>query len=409
MLIRARALIRLESWSDAGVAAAHALAAARTPEQRREAWLYLGLVDAGLRHPADAITSLDSAVLSTEAERRSAALLARGRARLALGRPDLALDDFRSSNAEDAAFERAHAALAGGDALLAAVFADSLAMRLPFREAQWLMLLDSLARSGLAPRASALTETIRLRPDVRAGPRARLMLADGDRLLAAGEDSLATQRYRDVLRIAADSVEARAAALRLIKLEIRAVRADSEFPALRRRLQPIMGAGGVPGQEAADAVSLIDLADSLAARATTPDAWWFLRAEVLRDSLGARALAADAFAAMPDRFPDSPWTPKGMLAAIALGHPSADALRALLAGRYADNPYTRAATGEGDQPERFAGAGGLAPDHARERARHHGRRPGEPARPADDEPVRGRAPRPRDAAATARQPADDRP
>src|SRR6185436_5162730 len=64
--------------------------------------------------------------------------------------------------------------------------------------------------------------------------------------------------------------------------------------------------------------------------------------------------AADAFAEMPARFPDSPWTPKGILAAIALGHPAADSLRQLLLTRYADNPYSRAAAGAADAPERFA-------------------------------------------------------
>jgi hypothetical protein len=48
---------------------------------------------------------------------------------------------------------------------------------------------------------------------------------------------------------------------------------------------------------------------------------------------------------MASRFPASPWTPKGILAAVAAGHPAADSLRALLDRRYADSPYRLAALG----------------------------------------------------------------
>jgi transposase len=48
---------------------------------------------------------------------------------------------------------------------------------------------------------------------------------------------------------------------------------------------------------------------------------------------------------MASRFPASPWTPKGILAAVAAGHPAADSLRALLDRQYPDSPYRLAALG----------------------------------------------------------------
>ncbi len=87
---------------------------------------------------------------------------------------------------------------------------------------------------------------------------------------------------------------------------------------------------------------------------TSRDAFWFFRGVVLRDSLGASTLAAATFAQMADLFPDSPWTPKGLLAAISLGHPSADSLRALLVSRYLSSPYAAIALAREDAPAAYA-------------------------------------------------------
>jgi tetratricopeptide (TPR) repeat protein len=353
MLLRARALVHLESWADAARTAELAAGMTTDEEARREAWLYLGLARIGERRTADALAPLDSAAASANGRRRSAALLARGRAHLALGRPVEALEDFRLSTEGDAAFERARAALAAGDGPLAARYADTLADR-PFFEAQWLMLLDSLAHTGRGADAARLTDRLVARTDLRGGPRARLLLAEGERRLEAGDDSAAAHRFRDALRLVPDSVEARTADVRLARLEVRAAGAPADLALVRRRLDGITTLGGTPGREAQDLARLLDFADSLATSPRTSDAFWFLRGELLRDSLGARALAADAFATMPARFPDSPWTPKGVLAAIALDHPAADSLRALLLAAYATSPYTMAAEGRGDDPERFA-------------------------------------------------------
>ena len=74
---------------------------------------------------------------------------------------------------------------------------------------------------------------------------------------------------------------------------------------------------------------------------------------MLRDSLGAGALAAATFAQMGELFPESPWTPKGLLAAIVLGHPAADSLRALLESRYPASPYSAIALAHEDSAGSF--------------------------------------------------------
>jgi hypothetical protein len=48
---------------------------------------------------------------------------------------------------------------------------------------------------------------------------------------------------------------------------------------------------------------------------------------------------------MAARFPESPWAPKALVAAIVTGHPAADSLGAVLRRRYADSPYAAAADG----------------------------------------------------------------
>ncbi|MDO8665703.1 MAG: hypothetical protein Q7J79_03770, partial [Gemmatimonadales bacterium] len=107
-------------------------------------------------------------------------------------------------------------------------------------------------------------------------------------------------------------------------------------------------------------------------------------------------------------FPDSPWTPKGLVAAIAAGHPDADALRALLGTRYAESPYAVAASGGDD--ERYA-----ALEDSLQRAlelapavRRGTTRPGvnpAAAEPLDDDEPMGRRP----PASTQPRPAQPRP
>jgi tetratricopeptide (TPR) repeat protein len=389
-LVRARALVHLESWTMAAIAAEQARRVVHSEEERREAWLYLGLADVGMHQTEPAVNALDSAALTKDPKRRSEAYLARGRVLLAAGRPSDALVDLRQSRAVDAIFERARAALAEGDVDLAGSTADTVAQRVEYQEQRWLPFLDSLANHDSAA-ARRLTDVIVARADVRSGPKARLLLADGDRRLAAGQDSAAAARFAQIRALVPDSVESRIADLRQVRLDLRVAPTPADLAPLRRRLVIIALAGGSPTAEATDLVRLVDYSDSLAGLPGPADAWWFLRGELLRDSIGARQAAANVFGLMPAQFPDSPWTPKGILAAIALGHPAADSLRALLDARYASSPYTVAAAGGLEGADRFT----VLEDSLRttlDLLRPAAAQPGNVAGPQDDVPTRGRNP-----------------
>jgi len=130
--------------------------------------------------------------------------------------------------------------------------------------------------------------------------------------------------------------------VRLAQLDLKEAATDSGLAAIGERLLVIVRQGGAAAQGAQQMLRLLDRADTLSRALVTPDAFWFLRAELLRDSLGAPRPAALAFAEMAVRFPRSPWTAKALVAAIAAGHPAPDSLRVLLEERYGESPYTLA-------------------------------------------------------------------
>jgi len=71
----------------------------------------------------------------------------------------------------------------------------------------------------------------------------------------------------------------------------------------------------------------------------------FVAAEYLRDSLWMPAVAADAFAEVVRRAPESVIAPKALLAIAVLEPASADSLIGLVRGRYPESVYTLALSG----------------------------------------------------------------
>ena len=201
--------------------------------------------------------------------------------------------------------------------------------------------------------AGRAVDQLLLRADLARGAKARLALADAGRRIQAGDTASATERLREVTRLALDSVEGRQAALVLLRLQLAAIGTTEELAAVRTGLLRIGSQGSEPGFEATALTRSIDLADTLARMSVASDAFWYFRGVVLRDSLGAGVLAAATFAQMGELFPDSPWTPKGLLAAIVLGHPAADSLRAVLESRYPQSPYAAIALAREETPGSF--------------------------------------------------------
>jgi len=356
LLLRGRALVRLQFNSEAAVVLEQAVRRAGTPAQRAAALTLLGQANVALGRFAAALAQLDSALAVPDAGVAAEALLFRGRALLALGDLDGALADFAASRDARAPLERARALLAGNDTAGAAAQLELLVGARRFEELRWRGPLDTLALLGAARRASLLTERLASRADVTPGERARLFLDDGDRRLAARDREGAGSSYRRAAEAAPDSVEARVAGVRLARIAVTAAADSSGLAEAKLRLEALAAEGGAAAREAQPLLRALERAGLLEADTVAPDASWYLRAELLRDSLGARGLAASAFAGMAARFPRSPWAPKGLLAAIAAGHPGADSLRALLDGEYRDSPYRSVALGwaaEGPEAEAY--------------------------------------------------------
>lgn len=351
LLLRGRGLVQLERFNDAATVLEGATRRARPGLQQAQSYVLLGQAYLALRRPANAIAVLDTALALEQRQVRAEAFLFRGRARLALAQPEAALADFTASADPRAAFDRALTRLALRDTVGAIAQMDSLVGTRPYTERLWREALDGLGGLGGVASASRLAGLLSGRGDLTRGQQARLLLDDGDRLLRAGDVPAARGRYAAAAQAAPDSVEARLATVRGIRLALGAAQGDADLNDAAQRLAQLAADGGVPAREAQPTIRILGWIAQLAEAEVAPDARWFFRAELLRDSLRAHDLAVRAFAAMGERYPNSPWTPKALLAAIAAGHPAADSLRGILDGRYADSPYRRAAAGSASPAE----------------------------------------------------------
>src|SRR5438034_6415002 len=86
-------------------------------------------------------------------------------------------------------------------------------------------MLDDVRRAAGADTASATLDRMLARRNPPRGGRARLLLADGDALLAAGRTADAAARYAQVAALVPDSSEGQLARVRAIR--VRAVQAES--------------------------------------------------------------------------------------------------------------------------------------------------------------------------------------
>lgn len=353
-LLKGRALVALAAWPEAVEALESARLRVGTEEQLRQAQYWLGVANAGRRAYRQALANFDSALASRERDLRQAVRLARGRTLLVMGRPAEALRDFEAVALPAAQFERARTALALGLPRLAAAYADTAAGVEDVPMEGWPQFLDSLGRQGGAAAASGVVDRLLRRGDLSSGARARLLLADGNRWEAEGADSMALTRWGAAARAAPDSAEARAAETRALRHALRGPAAAQRLPVITQRLGEIAGAGGQPAEEAREVLRLLAVVELATHPEAPSDAGAFLGAEWLRDSLGAHLLAAERFAALAEGFPESPWAPKSLAAAIAAGHPAADSLLVVLRDRYGDSPYAQGAMGLASDPFLYA-------------------------------------------------------
>lgn len=192
--------------------------------------------------------------------------------------------------------------------------------------------------------ASHLLDAIGDLPGMETRARANALLADGRRL-AATDRERAAERFAEAARL--DSLEvapvARFAALRLEldSVDSRAALAGLLERSARDSANVYVG-GDVQAFRRA-ALGVLDGTDP-SDTSSTRDLRWFLSAEAARDQLRAPRLAQVLFRAFPDQFPNSPYTPKALLAALFLA-PGDSVASAMLGSTYSSSPYVLASLG----------------------------------------------------------------
>jgi len=325
-----------------------ALRASRSEALRERAALALAECALAANPPGAAAGPLVEVMRSRDARRRSQAALLAGRAAELAGDAAAAAEWYGRSTAAAAPSARARVLLAAGRMPDAVALLDTLA-RGRFREADWGPLLEDVARATGPDTASRTLDALLVRARVPAGARGRLLLADGDRLLAVGRAPAAEARYAQVVGLVPDSLEGQQAQVRVLRAL--AAQADSmaDLVAVQARLGRLRQGAAAGETRVLEALlrRVLDAED-------VAEGSQFRMAELTRDSVGAPRLAARLFVAFAAAHPGSVFAPKAVVAALALLPDARDSLIAVLDARYPASPYTLAL--HGDVSPAFAAA-----------------------------------------------------
>ncbi len=294
--------------------------------------------------PARAERLLAPVTDSPDAARRSRVALLAGQAAQMRGDFGAAVAWYGRSREPAAAMARARALLAGARTAEATALLATL-MRGRFVEEDWAGVLDALASAAGAEEATGALDRLLGRQRVPVGSRARLLLADGDRLLARGALGPAAARYAETAGLVPDSTEGQRGRVR----EVRALAAQAESlpelaPLADQLNRPsLSGQGGEAGSEAR---ALAAILERVLSRDISSETEQFRAAELARDSLGAARLAGHLFLRFAQQRPASLFAPKALVAALMLLPERRDSLMSLLDSAYATSPYALALRGE---------------------------------------------------------------
>ncbi len=352
LVLQGEGLARSGACDRAGTPLALALRTARNGTLRERAALAAAECALDADDPAEAQRRLADVTASRDPGRRSRAAFLAGRAAQRAGAYASAAEWYRRSAEAAAGSARARVLLAAGRDPEAIALVDTLT-RAGFREGDWAPLLDDLARAAGPDAASGALDSLLARRRVPAGARARLLLADGDRLVATRRAEAAGARYAAVSDLVPDSIEGQQARVRRIRAL--AARADSlpDLVAVSAELSRLTrGEGG--GAAAGEARALEGLLRRVLDLGDLEEGSDFRAAELARDSLGALRLAGGLFLRFARERSRSIFAPKALVAAAALLPEVRDSLVAELAGRYPASPYTLAL--RGDASPAFAAA-----------------------------------------------------
>jgi hypothetical protein len=342
LVLQAEALSRSGSCVEAAVPIAKARDTVHELSLRERLGLAAAHCALASERPVQAEESLVEALTSRDERRRSRAELLAGQAAAQRRDYEAAVAHFRRSGERAALPERARALLAAGRAADASAVLDTVA-RASMRETDRAQLFGSLASVGDVATASTALDRHLARAKLPFAEQAHLLIADGDRHLAAEHYDAAAARYRQAAAVAPGTPDAGIAQVREQRVAIaRAQSREALTPIIEEltRLGRSEGSGGI-----ASARTLLELVTQVAAPAETPGERFRL-AEVARDSLDAPRLAGRLLLDAAAADTASLYAPKALLAALALLPDARDSIVRELDTRYRASPYTRAFRGE---------------------------------------------------------------
>ena len=284
--------------------------------------------------------------LSASPRRAQASRAAYLAGRVAEERGDLiaAAGSYAHSSDAQAGPARARVLLAAGRTAEALAFIDTLA-RGHFDEAVWALLLAAVGDGAGVPEASRALDHVLAAGRIVTGSRARLLLADGGRLLAVDSLAAADARYGQVAAMVPDSSERQAAMVGRLRVSAAQVGSLAELRAVKARVDRLAQAG-TAGAARNEVRGLQRLIQSVIPPGDPGEALPFRSAELARDSLRAPQLAVSLFLAFARARPASLFAPKALIGAAALSPERRDSLMGVLDSTYGGSPYTLALRGE---------------------------------------------------------------
>ena len=241
---------------------ARALASVEDAELRERAALASAECNLAARNASAAEEVLQPVRASPRRARASRAAYLSGRVAEQRGDMVGAASAYAQSSEVDAGPARARVLLAAGQSTAAMALIDTLA-REHRDEAVWAPLLNAVGEGVGATEASRTLDRVLAAGKVPTGARARLLLADGNRLFAAGALAAADGRYQQVAAMAPDSLEGQTARVRHLRVGAAQAGSLDELHAVQTQVDRLVEVGttGTARAEAAALQRLIQAID----------------------------------------------------------------------------------------------------------------------------------------------------
>jgi hypothetical protein len=344
LVLQGEGLAKSGACDRAAAPLAQALGSVDDPELRERAALAAAECDLDARKVGAAERLLEPLRASPRRARASLAAYLSGRAAEQRGDLVAAAGSYGRSSESQAGPARARVLLAAGETAAALALIDTLA-RARYGEAVWAPLLAAVGEGVGAMEASRALERLLATGHLLTGSRARLLLADGNRLFAIDSLAAADARYQQVAGMVPDSAEGQVAIVRRLRVSAAQVETLDDLHAVKTRVDRAAQAGTAPAARN-EGRALQDVIQSVIAPGDSGPVHLFQSAELARDSLRARRLAANLFVAFAREHPASLFAPKALVAAAALSTERQDSVIAVLYSQYEASPYTLALRGE---------------------------------------------------------------